>query len=178
MSHICLHGMGINLNSKSKALCLMKCDISVQKMYVANCNSWVPEFCYVNVSGKHELQKNGCCGKLSSFRLLAQNCWPIPRPSLYRPNFKSSIYVSYWSLILRLHTISDRWIIEYWAVGGMRSWQGTPKYSDKTCPSDTLSTTDPIWADMGSILGLHGWNCSVFHNQQWFTWRQSVSFSK
>jgi hypothetical protein len=32
---------------------------------------------------------------------------------------------------------------DYGAVGGMRDWQGKPKYSEKTCPSATLSTTNP-----------------------------------
>jgi hypothetical protein len=31
--------------------------------------------------------------------------------------------------------------------------QGKPKYSEKTCPSVTLSTTDPTWADAGSNPG-------------------------
>jgi hypothetical protein len=26
----------------------------------------------------------------------------------------------------------------------------------KTCPSTTLSTTNPIWIDLGANLGLHG----------------------
>jgi hypothetical protein len=29
------------------------------------------------------------------------------------------------------------------AIGGMKIWQGKPKYSEKTCPSSTLSTTNP-----------------------------------
>jgi hypothetical protein len=30
-------------------------------------------------------------------------------------------------------------------IGGMKikNWQGKPKYSDKTCPSAILSTTNP-----------------------------------
>jgi hypothetical protein len=28
-------------------------------------------------------------------------------------------------------------------------WQGKPKYSEKTCPSATLSTTNPTWLDPG-----------------------------
>jgi hypothetical protein len=28
--------------------------------------------------------------------------------------------------------------------------QGKPKYSEKTCPSATLSTTNPTWPDPGS----------------------------
>ena len=33
---------------------------------------------------------------------------------------------------------------------------GKPKYSGKTCPSATLSTTNPIWTDPGSNLSLRG----------------------
>jgi hypothetical protein len=29
-------------------------------------------------------------------------------------------------------------------------WQGTPKYSETTCPSATLCTTNPTWPDRGS----------------------------
>jgi hypothetical protein len=29
------------------------------------------------------------------------------------------------------------------ATSGMNEWQGKPKYSEKTCPSITVSTTDP-----------------------------------
>jgi hypothetical protein len=31
------------------------------------------------------------------------------------------------------------------AVGGMRILQGNLKYSEKTCTSATLSTTNPTW---------------------------------
>jgi hypothetical protein len=39
-----------------------------------------------------------------------------------------------------------------WWLWGWRIWwnddlQGKPKYSEKTCPSATLSTTNPIWPD-------------------------------
>jgi hypothetical protein len=32
-------------------------------------------------------------------------------------------------------------------------WQGKPKYSEKTCPSATLSTTNPTWPEPGSTPG-------------------------
>jgi hypothetical protein len=40
------------------------------------------------------------------------------------------------------------------SVGGM--WQGNPKYSEKTCPSATLSTANPTWLNLGSKPGLCG----------------------
>jgi hypothetical protein len=36
----------------------------------------------------------------------------------------------------------------------MKIVQGKPKYSEKTCPSTTLSTTNPTWLDPDSNLGL------------------------
>jgi hypothetical protein len=35
-------------------------------------------------------------------------------------------------------------------------WQGKPKYSKKTCPDATLSTTNPTWPDPGSNPGRRG----------------------
>jgi hypothetical protein len=35
-------------------------------------------------------------------------------------------------------------------------WQRKPKYSEKTCPSATLSTTNPTWRDSGSNPGRRG----------------------
>jgi hypothetical protein len=32
-----------------------------------------------------------------------------------------------------------------WSIWWNENWQGKPKYSDKTCPSATLSTTNPTW---------------------------------
>jgi hypothetical protein len=50
-----------------------------------------------------------------------------------------------WSIVSapddRLWVWSSRW---------NENWQGKPKYSEKTCPSATLSTTNPIWPDLGS----------------------------
>jgi hypothetical protein len=34
-------------------------------------------------------------------------------------------------------------------------WQEKPKYSEKTCPSAALSTTNPTWPDLGSNPGRH-----------------------
>jgi hypothetical protein len=35
-------------------------------------------------------------------------------------------------------------------------WQGKPKYSDKTCPGATFSTTNPTWPDPGLNPGCRG----------------------
>jgi hypothetical protein len=39
------------------------------------------------------------------------------------------------------------------------NWQGKPKYSEKTCPSATLSTTNPILPDLGCCSGKPVTNC-------------------
>jgi hypothetical protein len=36
------------------------------------------------------------------------------------------------------------------------NWQGKPKYSQKTCTSATLSTTNPTLPDPDSKPGYHG----------------------
>jgi hypothetical protein len=43
-----------------------------------------------------------------------------------------------------------------WSIRWNANWRGKPKYSEKTCPSVTLSTTNPIWPDSGSNPGLRG----------------------
>jgi hypothetical protein len=40
-----------------------------------------------------------------------------------------------------------------WSNWWNEDWQGKPKYSEKTCPSATLSTTNPTWPDPGSNPG-------------------------
>jgi hypothetical protein len=34
-----------------------------------------------------------------------------------------------------------------WRIWWNKNWHEQPKYSEKTCPSDTLSTTNPTWPD-------------------------------
>jgi hypothetical protein len=51
--------------------------------------------------------------------------------------------------------LDDRWgwlCSNWWN----EDWQGKPKYSEKTCPSATLSTTNPTWPDLGSNPGRRG----------------------
>jgi hypothetical protein len=42
------------------------------------------------------------------------------------------------------------------AIGGMKIGRGYRKYSEKTSPSATLSTTNPTWPDPGSNTGRSG----------------------
>jgi hypothetical protein len=46
----------------------------------------------------------------------------------------------------------DRWWW-LWSNRWNDNWQGKSKYSEKTCPSATLSTTNPTWPDPGSTPG-------------------------
>jgi hypothetical protein len=46
----------------------------------------------------------------------------------------------------------DRWGW-LWSNWWYEDWQGKPKYSEKTCPSATLSTTNPTRPDPGSNPG-------------------------
>jgi hypothetical protein len=43
-----------------------------------------------------------------------------------------------------------------WRKWRNEDWQGNPKDSEKTCPSATLSTTNPTWLDPGSNPGRRG----------------------
>jgi hypothetical protein len=54
-------------------------------------------------------------------------------------------------------------IDEYGAFGGLRIGRGNPKYSEKTCSSATLSTTNPIRPDLGSNPGHHGGKLATNH---------------
>jgi hypothetical protein len=43
-----------------------------------------------------------------------------------------------------------------WSNWWNENWQGKPKYSEKTCPSATLSATNPTWCDPGSNTDRRG----------------------
>jgi hypothetical protein len=43
-----------------------------------------------------------------------------------------------------------------WRIWRNKDWQGKPKYSEKTCPSATLSTTNPTWPEPGANPGRRG----------------------
>jgi hypothetical protein len=43
-----------------------------------------------------------------------------------------------------------------WSSRWNENWEGKPKYSEKTCTSDTFSTTNPTWPDLGSNAGRRG----------------------
>jgi hypothetical protein len=47
------------------------------------------------------------------------------------------------------------------AISGMNTWQGKPKYSEKTCPSAALSITDPTGLAQDSNPGRHGRKAAI-----------------
>jgi hypothetical protein len=58
----------------------------------------------------------------------------------------------YWPIV----PVPDDWWWWVWSSRWNKNWQGKPKYSEKTCPSATLSTTSLIRPDSGSNPGRHG----------------------
>jgi hypothetical protein len=44
----------------------------------------------------------------------------------------------------------------WWRIWWNEDWQEKPKYSEKSCPSATLSTTNPTWPDPGATPGRRG----------------------
>jgi hypothetical protein len=50
--------------------------------------------------------------------------------------------------------LNDRWWV--WSSRWNENWQGKSKYSEKTCPSATLSITNPTRPDLGSNPGRRG----------------------
>jgi hypothetical protein len=55
----------------------------------------------------------------------------------------------------------DKWWV--WNSRWNESWQGKPKYSEKTCSSASLSTTNPTWPDLGSNPGRSGGKPATNH---------------
>jgi hypothetical protein len=56
-----------------------------------------------------------------------------------------------WPIVL---APDDRWW-RMWSSLWNENWQGKPKYSEKTCPSASLSTTNPTWLDLVSKPSHH-----------------------
>jgi hypothetical protein len=54
------------------------------------------------------------------------------------------------------HWARPGWLWGWRIIRWNEDWQGKPKYSENTCPSATLSTTNPTWPDPGLNPGRHG----------------------
>jgi hypothetical protein len=80
-----------------------------------------------------------------------------PLPSVSRPFFYGvrlspfGTAATNWPVVPAAY---DRWWW-LWSNRWNANWQGKPKYSEKTCPSATLST-NPTWPDSGSNPGRRG----------------------
>jgi hypothetical protein len=72
---------------------------------------------------------------------------------LYIQETESTWYVGHcWPIV---PAPDDRWWL--WSNWWNEYWQGKLKYSEKSCPSATLSTTNPTCPDLGSNPGHRGW---------------------
>jgi hypothetical protein len=58
--------------------------------------------------------------------------------------------------LLAYCTAPDDWWRWLWSNWWNEDLQGKPKYSEKTCPSAILSTTNPTWPDPGANPGRRG----------------------
>jgi hypothetical protein len=65
----------------------------------------------------------------------------------------------YWPIVL---APDDRWWW-LWRNWWNEDWQRKPKYSEKTCPSAILSTTNPTWLDTGLNPGRRGGKPATNH---------------
>jgi hypothetical protein len=57
---------------------------------------------------------------------------------------------------LRAYCWSPRWHIWVWSCSGMIFTGENRRTERETCPCATLSTTNPIWSDLGMNTGLRG----------------------
>jgi hypothetical protein len=57
--------------------------------------------------------------------------------------------------------LNDRWWV--WSSWWNKNWHGKLKYSEKTCPSAILSTTNPTWPVLGSNPGRHNGKLATNH---------------
>jgi hypothetical protein len=62
------------------------------------------------------------------------------------------VHSACWPLLA--YCTCPRWLWG-WRIWWNGGWQGKQKYSEKTCPSSTLSTTHPTWPDMGANPSHH-----------------------
>jgi hypothetical protein len=57
-------------------------------------------------------------------------------------------------------SLDDGW---WWTWSNQwNGWKGKTKYSEKTCRSAALSTTNPTWPELGSNPGHRGWKPATY----------------
>jgi hypothetical protein len=105
-------------------------------------NSWSTQET-ISISCRTPLYKPWCylCDHHSSFFLLWVG-WDLRHQVL-------------WPLLAYCTAPNGRWGW-LWSNWWNEDWQGKLKYSEKTCPSVTLSTTDPTWPDPCANPGRRG----------------------
>jgi hypothetical protein len=72
----------------------------------------------------------------------------------------------YWPIV---PAPDDRWW-PLWRNWWNEDWQGKPKYSEKTCPSATLFTSNPTWLDPVNSQRLTTWVMARPILNCWCTW--------
>lgn len=75
--------------------------------------------------------------------------------STWEPTWYGGHYLPYCT------SLDDGWLwlwSSHWS-----DWQGKLKCLEKTFPIATFSSTKPIWPDLGSNLGHHGWQPATNH---------------
>jgi hypothetical protein len=77
-----------------------------------------------------------------------------------------------WGEIESTWYIDDRW--RMWSSQWNENLQGKPKYSEKTCSSTTLSTSNTTWPDLGSNPDRHGGKPATNRLSQWLSWPQMI----
>jgi hypothetical protein len=117
-----------------------------------------------NVSTFLQLLQYFRCSTQTAFRLQSSN---LLKFKSYEASSSISPYegVFFVGWDLRHHVLrpllayctapDDRWGW-LWSNCWNEDWQGKPKYSEKTCPSAILSTTNPTWRDPCANTGRRG----------------------
>jgi hypothetical protein len=83
-----------------------------------------------------------CTRHSTTSKLNHFNCW-------YDFLVQEKVYPYLFLLLVIVPAPDDRWGW-LWSNWWNEDWQGKPMYSEKTCPSATLSATNPTWPDPGS----------------------------
>jgi hypothetical protein len=114
--------------------------------------------------------RNACQERYRYANLLIVTAWSISGllPGTCVWYFRSHDFVCFFICIVGGGTESTRhvghWMayctcpgwLWWWRIWCSEDWQGKPKYSEKTCPSATLSTTNPTCQNPGSNPGFRG----------------------
>jgi hypothetical protein len=67
----------------------------------------------------------------------------------------------------------DRWWL--WSSWWNEDWQGKLKYLEKTCPSATLSTTNPTWPDLTTVGSQQLTTWAMAQPQWWLLWAKAFN---